>query len=312
MTMTDPSTFTPDPTSQAKQAASEIERLREVLYGDQARQTERQIADLESGIETLRRELNDAMDIRLEALAAATSQAQALAHQEIAGRFEAQTAQLQATHEALTRQLKRLATNFRSQVKALRADISRHFDRLSAEQAERARSPQAELGAPRSVKESSRWADAIRRWKHVEPDPKVAQALVTFFRLAFEWLPEQSYQAAWFGVHADHISLTVGNIQLASASAATRQVQLLVDQRWHKPAKSTRKYIPLGWRVRSWTRLADWTTSPQVWTSYAAAAEKVWATPHARAVIRRNLARKRPLRAVLHRAARSVRAARTG
>lgn len=54
----------------AAPSAGELERLRDILFGQQTREAEQRVADLESGLEALRQELTDAMAKEIEAAGA--------------------------------------------------------------------------------------------------------------------------------------------------------------------------------------------------------------------------------------------------
>ncbi len=153
---------------------------------------------------------------------------------------------------------------------------------------------------PRIVQRDG-WAREIEQWSHIKFNTELSQEFVRFFQLAFEWLPNKTLREAWFGVHSDRISLTVGNIWLASVWvgkpkepvwAPKRTVWLLVADSWDDLAKSTQKYAPLGWKVYSWEQITDLNDSKEIWKSYASAAKKVWASPIARLAISKNLANK--------------------
>jgi hypothetical protein len=155
--------------------------------------------------------------------------------------------------------------------------------------------------APSPIVQKEGWIRDIEQWSHIKFNAELSREFIRFFQLAFEWLPNKTWQEAWFGVHSDRISLTVGNIWLASVWAGKpkepvwapkRAAWLLVDDSWDDLAKSTQKYTPLGWKVRSWEQITDLNYSNEIWKSYASAAKKVWASPIAHLVIRKNLANK--------------------
>ncbi len=144
------------------------------------------------------------------------------------------------------------------------------------------------------------WVERVRQWKILKVSPELAQEVVRFFQLAFEHLPERTFQNAWFGLHSHCISLNVGNIWLASFYYK-RRIYLLVDDRWHEDAKSTTRYIPLGWVIYpcSWDDLREINQASDIWESYARAAEKIWASPISKLVISKNLRNKQRLSVLL-------------
>jgi HKD family nuclease len=151
------------------------------------------------------------------------------------------------------------------------------------------------LVAPRPTVLRDEWSKKIGQWHHIESNPELAREFIRFFQLAFEWLPDRTLRQAWFGVHSDRISLTVGNIWLASIWTSRRTVWILVDISWDELAKSTQRYTPLGWKVGSWEQIFNLNRSPDIWKSYAAAAEKIWASPISGFVINKNLANKQKI-----------------
>ena len=85
----------PAPSSQQAQSsgslAPELERLREILYGNQARTTERRVTDLESQIETLRRTLTDTLQEKVDTLASSSTAQLSSTRIELTQRLEGQT-----------------------------------------------------------------------------------------------------------------------------------------------------------------------------------------------------------------------------
>ncbi len=168
--------------------------------------------------------------------------------------------------------------------------------------------------ASRSIQKGD-WARKVEEWGYIKFNAELAREFVRFFENAFQWLPEKTFKEAWFGIHSNRISLTVGNIWLASvwvgkpkrpARTPERTVWLLVDDLWDDLADSTQKYTPLGWKIRSWEQITELNRSVDVWKSYANAAEKIWASPIAGLVIPKNLANKQKvcdfiLRSTFHR-----------
>ena len=225
-------------------STSDLQRLRDIFYGDHPRRVEQRLSDLDAHLEALRRELLD------------------------------------------------LLADLRAQILKTQAEQPAGFDRQPAR---RSRSKRA---ARRAIDESGKWAADLARWKRLRGNPRLARHFIRFFRLALERLPEHAWQAAWFGIHSDRITLTVGNILLAGVSAPDQTVWLLVDQAWDADAGATRRYTPLGWRVRSWAQAAALNRSRRAWNAYATAVEKMWDSPASRVEIERNLIHKRKARAL--------------
>ncbi|MFN8596609.1 MAG: hypothetical protein U0559_10565 [Anaerolineae bacterium] len=190
----------------------------------------------------------------------------------------------------------RLADRLNAQARANYDELNRRVDKITArlerasndEHSTRRKSPtRPKLDA------SAAWADDIRSWRPCAKDPKLAAKFVRFMQRAIEQLPDRAKQAAWFGVHTDRITLTVGNLVLASITARERSVALLVDRDWDQVARLTEAHTPLGWHVIGWSQLARLNDAKQVWLKYQSAADKIWDAPAARLVIKRNLRHKR-------------------
>lgn len=214
-----------------------------------------------------------------------------------------------AQQELLSSSVK-ITQQLNSQAQAHYIELSRRLDKLDTKFTRRQTEPRqppappSPPGAPPlpvrpAVSTAGKWADEIRQWRHFDQQSALAERFVRLFQRAIEQLPDQTRQAAWFGVHADRISLTVGNIALASVSANDQSIQLLVEADWDQAAGLTQNYTPLGWKVFAWKRAAALNRAKHVWLSYEAAAVKVWDAPIARTVIKRNLIHKRRVRSLL-------------
>jgi hypothetical protein len=145
---------------------------------------------------------------------------------------------------------------------------------------------------------ASKWAGEVTGWCRTKRIPNMADAVVRFFAKAFRCLPREAFEQAWFGTHSNYISLTVGNIWLASVWSARKSVWLIVDKKWDRSIGSTLRYIPLGWKIAPWHTLSQINASEQIWESYAVAAVKVLASPMSRLIIPKNLVNKQKLRDV--------------
>ncbi len=141
----------------------------------------------------------------------------------------------------------------------------------------------------RSIPPFGQWAEWIVFWRRrIRDNPELANELVRFYQLAFEWLPEPAYSKAWFGAHSNCISLTLGNMWLACiGSWRGGEIELLVDDPalWREPGvplPSMERYVPLGLAVWPWQRVGYVNLKQSLWRSYARAAEKIWAAPISR------------------------------
>lgn len=143
------------------------------------------------------------------------------------------------------------------------------------------------------------WAQAIKEWvsQKRKIESHLADVLVEFFELAFEPIPYP--QRTYFGLHADRISLCLGNIFLA---AVYRQhIYILVERglslpNFHfEPAKSTERYIPLSWVVAPVEAVAEITQTQGIWDSYARANLEILESPVSRINIPKNQVNKAKL-----------------
>jgi hypothetical protein len=158
------------PASSLEPKANELERLREILYGSQARNTEKRLGDLEIRLEDTHRSLSDALNEKLQAVSDTASARLSDARQELGTRLDeqsaSQSAQLRAVQKDLTERLDRqaaeqaaqlravqkelrdaleqLAADMLHQLRASHKELSDRIDKLSADTAERMRSLQSE------------------------------------------------------------------------------------------------------------------------------------------------------------------------
>ena len=107
---------------------ADLERLRDILFGDQSRNTDKRLGDLETRLETVRRELLDALHERTNSYA------------------ESSATQLAETRQSLTEQLNQQATEQNSQLRAAQQTFEDRFDTQSSSQTSQLRTIQRELG----------------------------------------------------------------------------------------------------------------------------------------------------------------------
>lgn len=151
------------------------------------------------------------------------------------------------------------------------------------------------------------WITEVQQWASKKKVPSLADAFVEFFRLAFQ--PITYPQQAFFGVHADRVSLCVGNIWLAALRSPPEGLYMLVDavveRDWcsSEPVKSTMRYVPLYWLgAKPLAQVEHVVRSTAVWASYAKACLKVLESPISRNNIPKNQINKVPLSVLLARA----------
>lgn len=142
---------------------SELSRLQEILYGNQARATEQRLNDLEQRLEAVRRELDDTIHARIGKLESATqdsltkarkawtaeiekqaarqaadlSEAQRDWGDRLSRQEKTQTALLREVQQELTAALDALRQELVEQIQAAKSELSDRVDRLGADQSNR-------------------------------------------------------------------------------------------------------------------------------------------------------------------------------
>jgi hypothetical protein len=139
-----PVTAVPPPTREA-----DIERLRDILFGAQARTTDVRLGNLENRLETIRQELIDLIENRSNSNAqSATSQVTAVRKElseSIEHKTEAQSAQLRAIHQELTERLDKQSTDFTTQLRTVERDLSARLDSQQTDQMAQLRDLQRDM-----------------------------------------------------------------------------------------------------------------------------------------------------------------------
>lgn len=149
----------------------ELSRLRDILFGAQARDVDKHLAELENSLQTTRRDLTDLFTQRIEALAASSnSQINELRNdfhhkleeqgsdqtmlvrsiqKDILERMEKQsteqTALVRGVQKDLTAALEKLESDSIRQFRTLQKELSEHIERVNTEQTERVRALSAEV-----------------------------------------------------------------------------------------------------------------------------------------------------------------------
>lgn len=143
------------------------------------------------------------------------------------------------------------------------------------------------------------WQSQTRTWVEKRGAPEYGEAFITFFEKSFQ-APLKLYpHDAWFGVHANCVSLTIGNMWLAAIASPPRSAYLIVNEDFrmagmgYLPIRSTQRYVPLGFvTAKPWDLVQALNQNKRVWDSYARACELILQSPISRNVITRNLYRK--------------------
>ncbi|GAB4147596.1 MAG: hypothetical protein Fur0021_06640 [Candidatus Promineifilaceae bacterium] len=151
------------PAANSAEVDSELSRLQEILYGNQARATEQRLNDLEQRLEAVRRELDDTIHAKIgklesttqdnltKARKALTAEIEKQAARQAADLSEAQrdwgdrlsrqekmqTALLREVQQELTAALDALRQELVEQIQATKSELSDRVDRLGADQSNR-------------------------------------------------------------------------------------------------------------------------------------------------------------------------------
>lgn len=128
---------------------ADLERLREILYGSQARTTEKRITDLENRLIMLRQEMNDLLEKRFNSVAHDASSQVNSTNKELSERLTQvsteQSAQLRGVQQTLENQLQKQETDLNTQIRTTRRELSERLEALQTEQATQLRDVQREL-----------------------------------------------------------------------------------------------------------------------------------------------------------------------
>lgn len=139
-----PVTAVPTPTREA-----DIERLRDILFGAQARTTDVRLGNVENRLETIRQELMDLIENRSGGNAqSAASQVTAVRKElseSIDNKTEAQSAQLRVIHQELTERLDKQSTDFTVQLRTVERDLTARLDSQQTEQTGQLRDLQRDM-----------------------------------------------------------------------------------------------------------------------------------------------------------------------
>jgi len=112
---------------------NDLDQLRTILFGNQARAIEKRIHDLELRLETVRRELNQHFNERLDALAETTAADLASVQQELNEQLAGQAADQTKQNKELQERLEKLAADFAKQLQTTQKELSQQMDRQVAD-----------------------------------------------------------------------------------------------------------------------------------------------------------------------------------
>jgi hypothetical protein len=154
----------------AEPTGTELDRLRDILYGTQSRTTDKRLIDLDARVETLRRESTEALHEKFNTLAESSSGQLAAARKELADRIDRQViehaAQLRTAQQSLGGRLDEQGASQTAQLRATQKELTDRIDRQSAEQAAQLRVAQREL----SDRIENVYADVLTQLRAAQKD----------------------------------------------------------------------------------------------------------------------------------------------
>lgn len=128
---------------------ADIERLRDILFGAQARTTDVRLGNLENRLESIRQELSDLIETKTGGNAqAATSQVTAVRKElseSIEFKTDTQNAQLRATHQEMTERLDKQSAELTTHLRTVERELSTRLDTQQAEQTSQLRDLQRDM-----------------------------------------------------------------------------------------------------------------------------------------------------------------------
>lgn len=119
------------------------------------------------------------------------------------------------------------------------------------------------------------WQTQTRAWLEKRRIENFSDEIILFFENAFQTPLKLYPRDAWFGIHGEYASLTIGNMWLAAIGTQPRCAYLIVERdlkmrgMGYLPIPSTFKYVPLGFlTVKEWGKLGALNQNKRVWDSY--------------------------------------------
>ncbi|HZQ08708.1 MAG TPA: hypothetical protein VFD70_19150 [Anaerolineae bacterium] len=143
------------------------------------------------------------------------------------------------------------------------------------------------------------WQAHVAEWVAKRGAGNLSEEFVAFFEKSFQ-MPLKLYpRDAWFGIHDNCISLTIGNMWLAAIASPPKCVYLIAERELNikgfgsLPIRSTLKYVPLVFiTAKPWDGIRKINRNKRAWELYARGCELILQSPISRNVITRNLHRK--------------------
>lgn len=112
--------------------AGELEVLRDLIFGNQARDFSRRISDLDSRLDAVRRELKNEQETRSQAVAKTAADQTTALRKEAASRVDKEV-------QVLGERIEQLTADFQEQIESARRTLETRLDQLREDSAERLR-----------------------------------------------------------------------------------------------------------------------------------------------------------------------------
>ncbi len=112
--------------------AGELEVLRDLIFGNQARDFTRRLSDIDGRLETIRRELKNEQDEAAQSLTKASADQTATLRKEAHSRIDKEV-------QMLSERIEQLAADFNEQMESARRTLEARLDRLQTESSDRLR-----------------------------------------------------------------------------------------------------------------------------------------------------------------------------
>ncbi|MBK8984861.1 MAG: hypothetical protein IPM39_02080 [Chloroflexi bacterium] len=137
------------PLSDSGAIGSELTRLRDILFGEQSRSTEKRLSDLELRLEAVRQELGDLISHRVDNLDKMAGNQLTSTRADFIERLnmgmETQNQNLRAARQQLTDQLEQQNTDLTTQIRATQRELATRLETQQSEQSLQLREVQKEL-----------------------------------------------------------------------------------------------------------------------------------------------------------------------
>jgi hypothetical protein len=152
--------------------------------------------------------------------------------------------------------------------------------------------PKTSIRRPRGVvnptTQRAEWEQGVENWMPNKVEPALVNEFLAFFHNAFEYMPVDVTRNAWFGIHKNRISITIGGLWMAAITTKRYRATLVVDKETRlggaefASVKATEKYTCLYWLDVPWDRLSQLNGSVKSWESYARACVSIFDSPISR------------------------------